>query len=880
VKKYILALIFWGFLFIIPTPLFAQSCTIGQACGQNCGAGGQGKCDECNGGWCNGGQCFTCAPESSQPSCKTTSVCGQSVTGNSPSDCRLVCKNGSAFYECVQSDNANCIATIGCSNEDYKCQTQSTTNTQVCTPYFFDTQNCRRCSSDGKSWGNNCSDYGSSKGSTEWCSCAQKCNDGVSLVSGNCSQASTVNQCQLDCKNCAKSVDQCGNTTYKICDRTPCQATGANADTEYRCYSDINNKCSGLYKCGMCAPAQSTVQKPVTVTGITVNGVDITPQAGAQTNFNLAISDLSKESDIPIQISVKYSNGTTNQHILNFHYKPPEVNETNSCLSSRNLPIPVPVLALGYYPPDPQDPKLLDGEETGWGQNAQIYGRTIAFWEEKTQQMINQGLILVNESTRYHGYKDPYAPQFLNYRVIDYKKYYQAIPKGYPLGGNNTRPNYGEILRNLNICDYVDNKGVKEVWMYGYHNENGIEPDESKMSSNYGDISNANPKDEDIDPQYRMPICNNSYVLYNFTYQPDGIPGNNLHNRGHQIENIINFADENYRWPANEHNTEGSLYWDDFSEYVTKNSPFVDQNGNRIAEHISSCGNIHYSPNWNNRKTDQYIYTIEKISNFDCESWNPDPSKTVYTQGNCSKWGCSDLGFYKWYMQNIPGYNNGIVYQGQKMRNWWEAMYDFNAFIDRGRSLFGDSIFCQDSSGKTTLYSVKDYSGSENIANQLIQTYGKPDDKLEHETIAKISVIPDTSTPQTTFSRQGIISPSTLPISESPRSAETTTKPTSSPTLSPTPSSKPASISLVENISKLISQALPTAAPKATIQPTLKPVSTDNLKTFDLNSDGVINAVDTSQFLQDWRSGVMRDLNHDGVMNTFDYSLLKKELSP
>jgi hypothetical protein len=36
----------------------------------------------------------------------------------------------------------------------------------------------------------------------------------------------------------------------------------------------------------------------------------------------------------------------------------------------------------------------------------------------------------------------------------------------------------------------------------------------------------------------------------------------------------------------------------------------------------------------------------------------------------------------------MPGYHNGIVYKGQRMRNWWEAMYDFDGFIDRGRSLY------------------------------------------------------------------------------------------------------------------------------------------------------------------------------------------------
>ncbi|MDP3973392.1 MAG: hypothetical protein Q8P92_01030 [Candidatus Daviesbacteria bacterium] len=54
------------------------------------------------------------------------------------------------------------------------------------------------------------------------------------------------------------------------------------------------------------------------------------------------------------------------------------------------------------------------------------------------------------------------------------------------------------------------------------------------------------------------------------------------------------------------------------------------------------------------------------------------------------------------------------------------------------------------------------------------------------------------------------------------------------------------------------------------IQPTINQL-------YDLNTDGAINSIDTSQFLQDWRTGVFRDFNEDGTMNTFDYSLIKKE---
>ena len=374
--------------------------------------------------------------------------------------------------------------------------------------------------------------------------------------------------------------------------------------------------------------------------------------------------------------------------------------EGNACITAP-LPLKVSTLVLEYFPLDPNNSNLLDGVETGWGSDATINGRTIGFWEQKTDEMIDAVIGFMNQSTNYHGYKDPTSPQFLNFDVLERKKIYKPIPKGFPLGINNIgvmtfRPDYNQILKDINICDYVDGRGVKEIWMYGYHNNNGIVPDESRMSSRYGDISNSLPKENQLPERFRIPICVNSYILYSFTYHPGGGSAifNNIHNRLHQIENIIPFAEN--KWPPiredmSGSNIKGSIFWGNFSEYV--------QNYTDHSIYRSACGNSHYTPNWRKQGPvelggDDFIYNIRDKKENNCETWNPDSSKSTYINADCNQWGCTELGFYKWYMQNIPGYNNNIIFNGEKMRNWWEAIYDFNAFIDKGRSLFGESLFC------------------------------------------------------------------------------------------------------------------------------------------------------------------------------------------
>jgi hypothetical protein len=293
-----------------------------------------------------------------------------------------------------------------------------------------------------------------------------------------------------------------------------------------------------------------------------------------------------------------------------------------------------------------------------------------------TLEMADAGVALNSDATCYHGYADPSAPMSLQFEIIDHLEFFEPMPRGLELNPGEFRPNYNSILSDVNICDYVDNLGVKEVWLYGYHS-NFIVPDESKMASRYGDVSNALPKDENISPELRLPTCNNSYVMYNFTYQPGGDDaiGNTIHNRLHQIENVVFFA-EDMSYPVNDTRAVGSLFWDDFSVY-----------GNRAAlpGYAASCGNTHAPPNVIDA---DYIYNSLNYRLNNCETWHPDDSLTTYVLENCTQWGCTDVGFYRWFMQSIPGKDNGIVYEGKQMRNWWLAVYDFNRFIDRARSLY------------------------------------------------------------------------------------------------------------------------------------------------------------------------------------------------
>lgn len=340
------------------------------------------------------------------------------------------------------------------------------------------------------------------------------------------------------------------------------------------------------------------------------------------------------------------------------------------------------VLVISYYPRDSQNSENLDSSATG-------ETITVAQKQEYVNSLVSQLITNLSDATSFHKYKNPNASNYLAYSVYDTKNIYEKIPQGYLLDSAQGiyRPNYGAILTNQNICDLVNNHNISEVWMFGYHHAD-IEPDESRMSSKYGDISNSLPKETDPNYQtaYRMPTCNKSYVLYNYNYARTALEM--THNRIHQIENVMHYIDK-------------KLFWGDFSEYVQATGMCVgalQADPDRPChepphDYKSSCGNAHYTPNWKTI-SDEYNYTSQNNAENNCETWNPDDYKTTYVSANCNQWGCTELGFYEWFMQNMPGYNNCITYQGQNMRNWWDAMYDFNAFIDKGKNLYSSEQNC------------------------------------------------------------------------------------------------------------------------------------------------------------------------------------------
>lgn len=316
---------------------------------------------------------------------------------------------------------------------------------------------------------------------------------------------------------------------------------------------------------------------------------------------------------------------------------PPMVDDRATECSAATARWSVPVVMLRYLPT--ADGERIDAERTGMDISVAELRANIDAMAATLERALEDG-------SRYHGWGDASAACAIDYGIVRNFEYLEPVPRSetkVPWNQNAYRPDYRGILEQHQICELVDNQGVREVWMWGYHHGD-IEPAESNMAGPFGDVSNSERTDD-------MPVCQHSYTLYNYNYARGA--GEALHDHGHQIESVMKDVSaelfDRWRYPK------GS---DD------ENAP-------------NGCGDVHFPPN----TLGEYQYSDATPRWSDCGDWRPgrDGAKT---QVSCDTWGCGgdpQLQYLVWWMQNMPGLGNGLG-----VGDWWEAIADFDTVKRQG----------------------------------------------------------------------------------------------------------------------------------------------------------------------------------------------------
>ena len=319
----------------------------------------------------------------------------------------------------------------------------------------------------------------------------------------------------------------------------------------------------------------------------------------------------------------------------------------------------IPVLVLKFFPLD-ETGKL---NRSVIGTDLPDADRNLSAIRAKISRLNSEGLAFMENASRYKGYKNSSVVSSIGPVILDEIEYLEPIPVALSSDGNTSPTNKTAYLNRANVCDYVDNRGVREVWVWMYHSD-VVYPVESNMAmgrniedlwnyNGYGDVSNSRQLND-------LPICDNTYTVYEFNYGR-GL-GEMIEDFAHQIERLLSYADDTL-----------------FSKFVGWTGSYINDSG---------CGSVHYTPN--SRREHGWYNRTEVLSS--CEDWKPDGSGTKKLV-SCETWGgsgCPDDGgaaWKKWWMQNIPGRDNGLSYNGAGLRNWWDFLGDFDEALSLNRSL-------------------------------------------------------------------------------------------------------------------------------------------------------------------------------------------------
>jgi hypothetical protein len=286
----------------------------------------------------------------------------------------------------------------------------------------------------------------------------------------------------------------------------------------------------------------------------------------------------------------------------------------------------IPVLVINYFP--------TAGNHIDIGITGGV-GAPLEAIRRHTQHTTQQVIRALETGSTYHGYKDPDAQPSLRYQIVESQEFLEPLPTHPKPGHQVPMTDYNAILERVDIRTWVEERGIKEVWLWGYHG-GVIDLWESNMAGPYGDISNS---DRDL---HDLPPLDHTYTVYHYNYGRGTSEA--VEDHMHQIEAILRHVDPH-------------LFWD----------KFVGKPGE------GRCGWAHYPPNgqhdydWANRS---YIWT-------DIEDWTPEGTGQKQRL-NCTRWNCDSLTWFVYWMQNIPGANNGILYQGRPLTNWWRFIGDFD----------------------------------------------------------------------------------------------------------------------------------------------------------------------------------------------------------
>ncbi|HRY52105.1 MAG TPA: hypothetical protein P5186_29095 [Candidatus Paceibacterota bacterium] len=302
----------------------------------------------------------------------------------------------------------------------------------------------------------------------------------------------------------------------------------------------------------------------------------------------------------------------------------------------------VPVLVVSFFP---TNGAFIDQTVTG------DWGATIEETRAKTRRLTQDVIAALENGSRYRGYTNPASLPSLKYRLAGQIEFLRPLPTFAKKDHQTPMTDYFRIMADIHIRDWVEQRGIREVWIWAYHGGK-VDLWESNMASPFGDVSNSDRDPDDL------PVLAHTYTVYHYNYQRGASEA--VENHIHQIEAVLNHIDGRDATPAEKWNE--LLFWGRFVG--------SDQSHKIVRP---GCGWAHYPPNAER----DYDWDNPREVLTDMEDWKPDGTGRKHSL-NARRWNGDSLSWFIYWMQNLPGKDNTLTYQGRRLRNWWVFMGDYD----------------------------------------------------------------------------------------------------------------------------------------------------------------------------------------------------------
>lgn len=212
----------------------------------------------------------------------------------------------------------------------------------------------------------------------------------------------------------------------------------------------------------------------------------------------------------------------------------------------------------------------------------------------------------------------------------------------------NGETNMKKLMSSYGLPGKVNNGAIDEVWIYGAP---WMSMWESQAIGPHAFGINSPPI---LDHTYARTI-----VMMPMSYERD--LGTSIHNFSHRFEATMSTVYGGWAENRINHN------WDKFG-LVKAQSPDFSYSG---------CGSGHYPPNAEGdydygNTTNVVATTCDVFYNY------PDLSNYGKVKKNvtCTEWGCSEYGYFGWWMKHFPKYK-GVGTDG-KANDWWYYLLDLD----------------------------------------------------------------------------------------------------------------------------------------------------------------------------------------------------------